>query len=94
MLIHQLQAKQTHEQLLSLLQLEKFILVTMVMDTPPSHLFTAPMAVKVLFCIGDLVLASRWLEFFLQVFITNFNSFRRGKYKVVRSLISEESYEK
>ena len=52
-----------------------------------------PVAVKVLFCIGDLELAFRRVKFFLQVFTTDFNSFRRGKYKVVRSLVSEESYE-
>lgn len=38
--------------------------------------------------------ASRRAEFFLQDFMADFNSFRRGKYKVVRSLVSEESYEK
>ena len=52
-----------------------------------------PVAVKVLFCIGDLELAFRRVEFFLQVFTTDFNSFSRGKYKEVRSLVSEESYE-
>ena len=44
--IDQLQSKQTHELLSSLLQekkLKKFISVTMVMDTPPSYLFIAPM---------------------------------------------------
>ena len=50
-------------------------------------------AVKVLFCIGDLELAFRRVEFFLQVFTTDFNSFSRGKYKEVRSLVSEELYE-
>ena len=48
---------------------------------------------SVLFCIGDLELAFRRVEFFLQVFTTDFNSFSRGKYKEVRSLVSEESYE-
>ena len=48
---------------------------------------------KVLFCIGDLELAFRRVEFFLQVFTTDFNSFSRGKYKEVRSLVSEELYE-
>ena len=38
-----------------------------------------PVAVKVLFCIGDLELAFRRVEFFLQVFTTDFNSFSRGK---------------
>ena len=107
----------------------KFNFVTMVMDTPPSHLFIAPIracvqlsqnapaivnqfmftsyfhvkhkcpvlllpvAVRVLFCIRNLELAFRRVEFFLQVFTTDFNSFRRGKYKEVRSLISEESCE-
>ena len=52
-----------------------------------------PVAVKVLFCIGDLELAFRRVEFVLQVFTTDFNSFSRGKYKVVRSLVSEELYE-
>ena len=52
-----------------------------------------PVAVKVLFCIGDLELAFRRVEFFLQVFTTDFNSFSRGKYKEVRSLVSEELYE-
>ena len=33
------------------------------------------------------------VRFFLQVFTTDFNSFGRGKYKVIRSLVSEESYE-
>ena len=51
-----------------------------------------PVAVKVLFCIGDLELAFRRVEFFLQVFTTDFNSFSRGKYKEVRSLVSEELY--
>ena len=49
--------------------------------------------VKVLFCTEDLQLAFRRVKFFLQVLTTNFNSFRRGKYKVVRSLVSDESYE-
>ena len=52
-----------------------------------------PVAVKVLFCIGDLELAFRRVKFFLQVFRTDFNSFSRGKYKEVRSLVSEEWYE-
>ena len=109
----------------------KFNFVTMVMDTPPSHLFIAPIracvqlsqnapaivtplvhhllikflsgtqkfvfllsiTVEILFCIRDLELAFRRVKFFLQVFTTDFNSFRRGKYKVIRSLVSEESYE-
>ena len=50
-------------------------------------------AVKVLFCIGDLELAFRRVEFFLQVFTTDFNSFSTGKYKVIRSSVSEKSYE-
>ena len=49
--------------------------------------------IRVLFCIRSLELAFRRVEFFWQVFTTDFNSFRRGKYKVVRSLISEESCE-
>ena len=49
--------------------------------------------VEVLFCIRDLKLAFRRVKFFLQVFTTDFNSFRRGKYKVIRSLVSVESYE-
>ena len=43
--IDQLQSKQIHELLSSLLQekkFKKFISVTMVMDTPPSYLFIAP----------------------------------------------------
>ena len=48
---------------------------------------------EVLFCIRDLELAFRRVKFFLQVFTTDFNSFRRGKYKVIRSLVSVESYE-
>ena len=52
-----------------------------------------PVAVKVLFCIGDLELAFRRVKFFLQVFTTDLNSFSRGKYKEVRSLVSEEWYE-
>ena len=38
--------------------------------------------------------AFRRAEFFLQVLMADFNSFRRGKYKVVDSFVSEESYEK
>ena len=38
--------------------------------------------------------AFRGAEFFLQVFMADFYSFRRGKYKVVDSFVSEESYEK
>ena len=49
--------------------------------------------VEVLFCIRDLELAFRRVKFFLLVFTTDFDSFRRGKYKVIRSLVSEESYE-
>ena len=52
-----------------------------------------PVAVKVLFCIGDIELAFRRVEFSLQVFTTEFNSFSRGKYKEVCSLLGEESYE-
>ena len=33
------------------------------------------------------------VEFFLQVCMIDFNSFRRGEFKVVRSLVSEESHE-
>ena len=33
------------------------------------------------------------MEFFLQVFTTDFNSFSTGKYKVIRSSVGEESYE-
>ena len=40
-----------------------------------------------------LVLTFRSVEFFLQVFMTDFNSFKRGKYKEVRSLVSEEASE-
>ena len=50
-----------------------------------------PVAVRVLFCIRNLELAFRKVEFFLQVFTTDFDSFRRGKYKEVRRLVSEES---
>ena len=57
------------------------------------YVLLLPVAVKVLFCIGDLELPFRRVKFFLQVCTTDFNSFRRGKYKVVRSLVSEESYE-
>ena len=97
-------------------RLKKFISITMVMNTPPSHLYIAPMracvqlsqnaqaianqkftlmsnfhvkrrwvvfflllAVKVLSDIGYLVLAFRRVEFFLQVFMTDFHSFRKGK---------------
>ena len=55
--------------------------------------FLLPVAVRVLFCIRNLELAFRRVEFFLQVFTTDFNSFKRGKYKEVRSLVSEESCE-
>ena len=40
-----------------------------------------------------LVLTFRSVEFFLQVFMTDLNSFKRGKYKEVRSLVSEEASE-
>ena len=40
-----------------------------------------------------LVLTFRSVEFFLKVFMTDFNSFKRGKYKEVRSLVSEEASE-
>ena len=36
--------------------------------------------------MGDLMLAFCGVEFFLQVYMTDFNSFRRGEFKVVRSL--------
>lgn len=42
--------------------------------------------------MGDLMLAFCSVEFFLQVCMTDFNSFRRGEFKVVRSLVNEESY--
>ena len=48
---------------------------------------------EILFCIRDLELAFRRVKFFLQVFTTDLNSFSRGKYKEVRSLVSEEWYE-
>ena len=54
--------------------------------------FLLSITVEILFCIQDLELAFRRVKFFLQVFTTVFNSFRRGKYKVIRSLVSEESY--
>ena len=38
--------------------------------------------------------AFHWVKFSLQVFMADFNSFRRGKYKEVDSFVSEESYEK
>ena len=38
------------------------------------------------------MLAFCGVEFFLQVYMTVFNSFRRGEFKVVRSLVYEESY--
>ena len=56
--------------------------------------FLLLLTLKVLIYIGDLVPAFRRAEFFLQVFMADFNSFRRGKYKVVDSFVSEESYEK
>ena len=113
-------------------RLEEFIFVTMVMDTPPSHLLIAPMRVCVYFprmlkkssspkfvftskfackprmlCISSSInrkmsilywrscasLGGGGWSFFLQVLTTDFNSFRRGKCKVVRSLVSQESYE-
>ena len=55
--------------------------------------FLLSITVEILFCIQDLELAFRRVKFFLQVFTTDFNSFRRGKYKVIRSLVSVESYE-
>ena len=55
--------------------------------------FLLSITVEILFCIQDLELAFRRVKFFLQVFTTDFNSFRTGKYKVIRSLVSEESYE-
>ena len=42
--------------------------------------------------MGDLMLAFFTVEFFLQVYMTDFNSFRRGEFKEVRSLVNEESY--
>ena len=42
--------------------------------------------------MGDLMLAFCGVEFFLQVYMTNCNSFRRGEFKVVRSLVYEDSY--
>ena len=59
----------------------------------PLVVFLLSITVEILFCIRDLELAFRRVKFFLQVFTTDFNSFRRGKYKVIRSLVSEESYE-
>ena len=55
--------------------------------------FLLSITVEILFCIRDLELAFRRVKFFLQVFTTDFNSFRNGKYKVICSLVSEESYE-
>ena len=52
------------------------------------------LAVKVLSYTGYLVPAFRRVEFFSQVFMTDFHSFRRGKYQVIRSFVREESYEK
>ena len=52
------------------------------------------LAVKVLSYTGYLVSAFRRVEFFSQVFMTDFHSFRRGKYQVIRSFVREESYEK
>ena len=59
----------------------------------PLFVFLLSITVEILFCIRDLELAFRRVKFFLQVFTTDFNSFRRGKYKVIRSLVSEESHE-
>ena len=59
----------------------------------PLVVFLLSITVEILFCIRDLELAFRRVKFFLQVFTTDFNSFRRGKYKVIRSLVSEESYQ-
>ena len=56
--------------------------------------FPLLLAVKVLPYIGYLVPASRRAEFYLQVFMTDFHSFRRGKYQVIRSFVREEAYEK
>ena len=42
--------------------------------------------------MGDLMLAFCSVEFFLQVYMTDLNSFRRGEFKVVRSFVYEESY--
>ena len=49
--------------------------------------FPLLLAVKVLSYTGYLVPASRRAEFFLQVFMTDFHSFRRGKYQVIRSFL-------
>ena len=49
------------------------------------------LAVKVLSYTGYLVSAFRRVEFF---FMTDFHSFRRGKYQVIRSFVREESHEK
>ena len=56
--------------------------------------FLLLLTVKVLIYIGDLVPAFRRREFLLQVFMADFNSFRSGKYEVIDSFVSEESYEK
>ena len=56
--------------------------------------FPLLLAVKVLSYTGYLVPASGRAEFFLQVFMTDFHSFRRGKYQVIRSFVREEAYEK
>ena len=56
--------------------------------------FLLLLTAKVLSYIGYLVPASCRAEFFQQVFMTDFHSFRRGKYQVIRSFVREEAYEK
>ena len=53
--------------------------------------FLLLLAVKVLSYTGYLVPAFRRVEFFSQVFMTDFHSFRRGKYQVIRSFVPEEN---
>ena len=72
----------------------KFIFTTDFWVKRRCFVFLFPLAVKVLFCMGDLMLAFCSVEVFLRVCMIDFNSFRRGEFKVVRSLVSEESYEK
>ena len=71
----------------------KLVLLHLKFPCETCPVFLLPVAVRVLFCIRNLELAFRRVGFFLQVFTTDINSFRRGKYKEVRSLISEESCE-
>ena len=70
----------------------KFIFTTDFWVKRRCFVFLLPLAVKVLFCMGDLMLAFCGVEFFLQVYMTVFNSFRRGEFKIVCSLVYEESY--